>query len=328
MTSHVTDQPTSSPPKRALVLSGGGGRGAFECGVIEKLAELGWHADVMVGTSIGAMNAAVLAIGGSDAVGALWHELPRRRMHCLVRLPPWHSILDRPEWKKVLEDFAPQGKLDQVTKPLYMVTTNTRVGHPLIYTNAQIPQGKERLYQHVDAIQHAHILASSAIPYVYPKVTIKPAGGSIAGESKIDHWDGAVMYNSPLQPAVHSGADQIMIILLSPYHDQYEPNAALPPAPPGIQGKLGYLLDLAVTATFENDFEQMRRVNRQVDEGRAEPDHRKVKAALIGPPAWLPPRDIVSYRKKRVAELRELGQQAAETTWKNIRDNGWPSLAG
>jgi predicted acylesterase/phospholipase RssA len=318
----------SSQPRRALVLSGGGGRGAFECGVIEKLAELGWRPDVLVGTSIGAMNAAVLAIGGSEAVGAMWHELPRRRMHRLVRLPPWHSILDRPEWKKVLEDFAPQPKLDQVTKPLYIVTTNTKVGHPLIYTNAQIPPGKERLYQHVDGIQHTHILASSAIPYVYPKVTIEPPGGSGLGDSKIDHWDGAVMYNSPLQPAVHSGADQIMIVLLSPYHDQYDLNAALPSAPPGIQGKLGYLLDLAVTATFENDFEQMRRINRRVDEERAEPDHRKVKAALIGPRIWLPPHDILRYRAKRIGILREAGWQAAERTWADIQERGWPSLVG
>jgi NTE family protein len=328
MTPDVAGEAVSSLLKRALVLSGGGGRGAFECGVIEKLAELGWHPDVLVGTSIGAMNAAVLAIGGSEAVEAMWHELPSRRMHRLVRLPPWHSILDRPEWKKVLEDFAPQGKLDQVTKPLYMVTTNTKIGHPLIYTNAQSPQGKERLYQHVDAIQHAHILASSAIPYVYPKVTIEPPGGSASDDSKIDHWDGAVMYNSPLQPAVHSGADQIMIVLLAPYHDQYEPDAALPLPPPGIQGKLGYLLDLAVTATFENDFEQMRRINRRVDQKRGEPDHRKVKAALIGPQTWLPPHDIIRYRKKRIALLREAGRQAAERTWKSIRDNGWPSLAG
>jgi NTE family protein len=323
----LTEDATSSERKRALVLSGGGGRGAFECGVIEKLAELGWQPDVLVGTSIGAMNAAVLAIGGDKAVRAMWDEIPRRGMHRLFRRPPWRSILDRSQWEQALKDFAPQEKLNQVTRQLYIVTTNIKTGHPLIYTNSQVPEGKEKLYQPVEVISHTHILASSAIPYVYPKVTIKQVGSIVPGESEIDHWDGAVMYNSPLQPAIHSGSDQIMVVLLSPYHAQYKPDAALPPAPAGILGKIGQLLDLAVTATFENDFEQMRKINRRVDQRRTEPDHRKVEAALIGPKNWLALSDIIRYRKDRIQDLRQQGQEAAQNTWRDIQEHGWPSLA-
>lgn len=317
-----------STPKRSLVLSGGGGRGAFQCGVIEKLTQLGWGPDVLVGTSIGAMNAAVYAIGGAKAVRAMWDEIPRRGLHRFFRWPPWRSILDRKKWEHALKEFAPQHKLEQVSTPLYIVTTNTKTGHPLIYTNAQIPEGKESLYQPVKTINHAHILASSAIPYVYPKVIIKQIDDLVGGESEVEHWDGAVMYNSPLQPAVHSGADQIMIVLLSPYHDQHQPEATLPPAPPGILGKVGHLLDLAVTATFENDFEQMRRINRRVTQGRAEPDHRQIEAALIGPQDWLTPSDIIRYRKDRIDDLRLKGKEAAETTWQRIQQYGWDSLQG
>jgi NTE family protein len=318
----------ASAPKRALVLSGGGGRGAFECGVIERLTQLGWEPDVLVGTSIGAMNAAVYAIGGAKAVRAMWNEIPRRGMHSFLRWVPWRSVLDRKKWEQALEEFAPQRRLDQVTTPLHIVTTNTKTGHPLIYTNSQIPEGKERLYRRVKAITHAHILASSAIPYVYPKVTIRQVDDWAGGVSEVDHWDGAVMYNSPLQPAVHSGAHQIMIVLLSPYHDQRKPDAALPPAPSGILGKVGHLLDLTVTATFENDFEQMRRVNRRVDQGRGEPDHKQIEAALIGPEDWLTPRDIIRYRKDRIKFLREQGKKAVETTRKRIQEHGWDSLQG
>jgi NTE family protein len=319
-------EPMSS--RRALVLSGGGGRGAFECGVIERLSQLGWEPDVLVGTSIGAMNAAVFAIGGVKAVRAMWEEIPRRGMHSLFRWPPWRSMLDRARWGQALEDFAPQDKLEMVTMPLYLVTTNTQVGHPLIYTNSHIPEGKEQLYRPVKAFTHAHIMASSAIPYVYPQVTIKQIDDVTGSELEIDHWDGALMYNSPLQPAVHSGATQIMIVLLSPYHDQHDPEAALPPAPPGILGKVGHLLDLAVTATFENDFEQMRKVNRRVVKGLGEPDHQEIEAALIGPENWLMPRDIIRYRKDRIEDLREQGKKAVETTWKRIQEQGWDSLQG
>jgi len=55
-------------PKKALVLSGGGGRGAYHIGVLEALVEHGWMEDgqgpdIIAGTSIGAINAAALASG-------------------------------------------------------------------------------------------------------------------------------------------------------------------------------------------------------------------------------------------------------------------------
>jgi NTE family protein len=57
-----------APTKKALVLSGGGGRGAYHVGVIEALVEQGWMEDgkgpdIIAGTSIGAINAAALASG-------------------------------------------------------------------------------------------------------------------------------------------------------------------------------------------------------------------------------------------------------------------------
>lgn len=68
------------PRKKALVLSGGGGRGAYHVGVIEALVELGWMEDgkgpdIIAGTSIGAINAAALASGLTVA------QLKQRWMH-------------------------------------------------------------------------------------------------------------------------------------------------------------------------------------------------------------------------------------------------------
>src|SRR5919109_2280475 len=56
------------PTKKALVLSGGGGRGAYHIGVLEALIQHGWMQDgkgpdIIAGTSIGAINAAALASG-------------------------------------------------------------------------------------------------------------------------------------------------------------------------------------------------------------------------------------------------------------------------
>jgi len=50
-------------PSKALVLSGGGGRGAYQVGVLRFLEEHEWYPDVIVGTSIGAVNGAAMASG-------------------------------------------------------------------------------------------------------------------------------------------------------------------------------------------------------------------------------------------------------------------------
>jgi NTE family protein len=302
--------------RRAIVLSGGGGRGAFQCGVIERLDELGWRPDALVGTSIGSMNAAVWALGGAEGVGQMWEKLNTRKMSSLLRWPPWESLLDRRAWRETLEVYAPEEGLAETETPLYIVTTHIRTGHPAIYTNSPNYPHDKPLYREVEALTHDHLLASSSIPFVYPTTHVDEA----------PHWDGAVLYNSPLRPAVDSGAEEIMIVLLSPYHDLGQPQTELPPAPSSLFGKVGYLLDLTMTATFENDFEQMRKINRRVRRSGAVAGHRKIKAALIGPKEWLPVLDIIRYKPARIAELRELGRQAAEETWQRIQQQGWDSL--
>ncbi|MBN1483653.1 MAG: patatin-like phospholipase family protein [Chloroflexia bacterium] len=302
-------------PQRALVLSGGGGRGAFQCGVLEKLGEVGWEPDVLVGTSIGSMNAAVWALDGTPGVVRMWENIRTRDMHRFWRLRPWRSLFDRRAWKKTLETYAPEERLREIDTALYIVATDIDTGHPVIFTNAVDLNGNKPLYRRVEAINHRHLLASSSIPYVYAKTRV--------GDS--DYWDGAVMYNSPLRPAIDAGAEEILVVLLSPYHDILDPGQQLPPPAPGPAGKVGHLLDLAITATFENDFEQMRKINRRVSQN-ADPAHKEIKAALIGPEQWLTALDFIRYHPERTAELRRLGQEAAATTWQRVQEEGWDSL--
>lgn len=307
-----------SGPARALVLSGGGGRGAFQCGVIEKLTELGWQPDLLVGTSIGSMNAAVWALDGTPGVSRMWDELRTRDMHRFLRLRPWQSLFDRQPWKRTLERYAPEDRLRQATTPLYIVATDITTGHPTIYTNHVDLDGSKPLYQKVDAITHDHLLASSAIPYLYSQTRVE----------RSDYWDGAVMYNSPLRPAIDAGAAEIFVVLLSPYHDVFVSDAILPPTPRGLTGKIGYVLDLAITATFENDFEQMRKINRRVRRGMSSAaDHKEIRCAVIGPREWITPLDIIRYRPDRTARLRDLGRAETERTWARIQ-SGWDSMRG
>ncbi len=304
-------------PKRALVLSGGGGRGAFQYGVFEQLNTLGWQPDVLVGTSIGSMNAAVWAIHGVEGVQRMWSELRNQDMHRFFRWSPWRSLYDRAAWKRTLEKYAPESELRRITTPLYLVAVDTTTGHPVVFTNSDAYDAGKSLYHRVEAINHQHLLASSSIPYVYAPTPIDHA----------DHWDGALMYNSPFQPAVDSGAEEVLCVLLSPYHDLHTPGGLLPKPLPGVLGKAGHLLDLVITATFENDFEQVRKINRRLQEQRElDPKHRPIKAALIGPSHWLPLLDIVRYRRDRIEALRQEGKAATVQTWQRIQTVGWDSL--
>ncbi len=71
---------------RALVLSGGGGRGAFHAGVYQYLSERGWQPDVVVGTSIGAVNGAAIVQGlSAAALTEIWRSLEERDIQ---GLPP------------------------------------------------------------------------------------------------------------------------------------------------------------------------------------------------------------------------------------------------
>ena len=312
-------------PKRALVLSGGGGRGAFQVGVIEHLESIGWRPDIIVGTSIGSMNAAVYAIGGLDRLQTMWSNIRTRDMHRFLRLKPWRSLFDRAPWKQTLEKYASEDELARVTLPLYMVATDITTGHPTVYTNGEKPQRNKGLYQKVPALNHAHLLASSSIPYVYAPIRVD---GN-------EHWDGAVMYNSPLRPAIDAEADEILMVLLSPYHkiEANDPRpmvqrSALPPTPRGLLGSIGYVLDLALIGTFENDFEELRKVNRRVrqGEGRHASDHKEVKCVVIAPDNWLSALDIVRYGPARAQRLGKDGRQAAQQTFQRIERLGWDSL--
>ena len=77
--------------KTALVLSGGGARGAYEAGVWQALTELGIRIDIITGTSVGAINAAMVAQGELELACSLWKEMET------------HMVFDVPEGSQPIE---------------------------------------------------------------------------------------------------------------------------------------------------------------------------------------------------------------------------------
>ncbi|RMF48063.1 MAG: hypothetical protein D6755_04340 [Anaerolineae bacterium] len=104
-------------PIRTLILSGGGGRGAFHAGVYRYLSEHDWQPDIVVGTSIGAVNGAAIAQGiSADSLCAIWRSL---REKDIQGIPPGMRPLARwvanRVWKGALGVPLPQVPASEAT---------------------------------------------------------------------------------------------------------------------------------------------------------------------------------------------------------------------
>lgn len=275
-----------SNPIRALVLSGGGGRGAYECGVYKYLEEVGWLPDILVGTSIGAINAAAIASGRRAAeLEAAWLATRTRDVQRFWRLRPWHSIYDTSPWRKTLHEYINFDALARTDKRLLIAATELETGELRIFDNRET------------TLTPDHILASCSIPLVYPWTKV----------GDYHYWDGAVMANTPLAGAIDAGADEILVVLLSPIGERHME----PPRWP--LRAITVMLDLALSATYENDIKQLESVNQLVA-ARLDDRHRIVKCQVIAPSKETTLLRIIRYEPDVSRQLIDLGYEDARRT--------------
>lgn len=89
--------------KRALVFGGGGARGAFEIGVWKALDELNYHADIVTGTSVGALNGALYILGDQSDAEAMWKEI---ETHDILGFETPIEVTNFGDYGKTLSDFV------------------------------------------------------------------------------------------------------------------------------------------------------------------------------------------------------------------------------
>lgn len=179
----------------AFVLSGGASLGAVHVGMLQALEEHGIVPDLIVGTSVGAVNAAWVAdrgdAAGLGALAGVWRGLHRSAIFPLRPITGMLGFLGRADHlvpdtglRRVLEEHLAFERLEQSTLPLHVVATD-------------VLSGKDVLLSSGPAVEA--VLASAAIPGVFPAV-------HIGGRS---HVDGGVVNNTPISHAVALGADTI-----------------------------------------------------------------------------------------------------------------------
>lgn len=287
----------ATPPKLAIVLSGGGARAAYQAGVLSAIAA--WLPagrrlpfGIVTGTSAGAINAVAIAAGAPDFSGAatrlraLWTNLYARDIYrvdsmSLARsgarwlvsfVPAWRhrrpaSLLDNAPLVSFLERMVPfanvQSALDSgMLDALAVTATSYRSGMSVTFCQARAEivlwQRSQRLgVRAVLGVQH--LLASSAIPFVFPPTAID---GEYFG-------DGTVRQVAPTSPALHLGADRILVVGVG--RTSVRPDAPINSAPPSMAQIGGQVLASVFTDALGTDLEKVRLVNtavRQIPQDR------------------------------------------------------------
>jgi len=338
---------TGSDSSRALVLSGGGGRGAYHVGVLRFLEEHEWRPDIIVGTSIGAVNGAAIASGHtSHSLWALWRRLKtddvQRRAWDLFSLDEWDHLLDTAPLRRTLIE---EGWLDLArinaqppSRQLRITVVEMETGRLRVFGNSPDPSPGSHC-EHV-TITLDHILASCSIPLIYPPTKIED----------VAFWDGGTVANTPLGPAIDAGAEDIVVVLMTPWEDEKSRPRYTPVG--GVQGLLAAAqaaFEWALLASFQADLKLFHRTNQVVqltiENARLRTENEALQAQLhrqsqpplssqaeavdlkyqeIAPPVIVSPRrpiplaDIIRYNLDNHEWLYQMGYEDARAAWARV----------
>jgi NTE family protein len=339
-------------PRTALVLSGGGARGAYEAGVLSYLRgelarELGEqpHLDVVCGTSIGAVNASFIASLADvpelqgDALVEAWRSLRLEEVFHwsalrLIGIPLYvyrqlrASKLHQLSWR--LSDFLfPEALSRLVTERLDWprLHRNIREGHLDALTVTATDLGTGRAVVFVES--RLPLPAWSRDPLVEARAGEIGAQHALASGAipllfrpvRIDgSWfiDGSVRQNVPLAPAIRLGAERILVVALRQEKRATGEPRVDGPEPPGTAALLGRILNALLLDHTDYDLERLRRINAIIGQGESAfgPAFGQCVAALAGADLGTPLRRV---KDLVVRPSRDIGVLAREHADRRVR---------
>ncbi len=326
-------------PAVALVLTGGGARSAYQVGVLLALAEL-WPRSrnpfqIIVGTSAGAVAAGVLAaeahhwrraVAGLERVWAnfrssqVFHvdapHMLRAGAHWVLALLSGGLVLSPP---RSILDNTPLRELLGVHVDCAGIRRSIERGHlrALALCSTSYNSGKSvAFYDGVESISDwsrvqrigtrreftvDHLMASAAIPLLFPPIKI--------GEEYFG--DGSMRQIHPLSPAIHLGADRMLIIGVRARRAAGVAVNRVHAATPTPGEIFGYMLDTLFTDQIYGDLEQLERINVLVHSApQATRGERPIDTLMLAPS--VDPREIAERHVREIprglrALLRVIG---------------------
>ncbi len=235
--------------KTALVLSGGGAKGAFQCGAEKYAREVkGYHWDIIAGVSVGALNGAMLAMEKYQRLYEVWNTISSDQVYTggfnlisIVKLLFGAKSFygNEPLRRLLLEEWEPD-----------KVAADLRVGA------VSLASGEYVEFRSGDPNMAEAVLASTVMPVIWTPVDISEQYRSMV--------DGGVRNISPIGDILDADPDEVVIINCSP-----EATDALPMPPANIV-KIGErTLDILLNELFCSDMREFVRINALVKQAEA-----------------------------------------------------------
>lgn len=279
-----------------------------------------WPFPVVTGTSAGAINAAALACGADDfqravrRISRVWRNFHAGQVYradslSVLRtgarwltllsvgwaLARWsrmrpHSLLDNTPLLQLLSRLVPLERLPQLIhqghlRALAVTASSYSSGEHVTFFeagDALAPWARSQRKSAREHITHAHLLASSAIPFVFPATRLP-----IDGHAEF-FGDGSMRQTAPIAPAVHLGAERILVVGAGRMHEPPRPRPAgdMPPYPTLAQ-IAGHALSTIFLDALSVDIERAQRINQTLSlippEARARSPLRPLELLVIAP---------------------------------------------
>lgn len=281
-------------PKVGLIMTGGGARAAYQVGVLRALSELlPRHArnpfPIICGTSAGAINAAVLAADGSNfhhGVRRLMTVWKNFRVHHVYRADPVGAIRNSSRWvftaltggvftrrpvslldnsplvellRRHLDFAAIQKSIDSGDLIAFSVTCSGYTsGQSVTFYQGRAdlqPWNRARRIGVTMPITVDHLVASSALPFIFPPVHI----------NREYFGDGSMRQIAPVSPALHLGADRLLVIGAGRQREQRQEERVKVTAYPSLAQIAGHALNSIFLDSLEVDLERLQRINRTIE---------------------------------------------------------------
>jgi NTE family protein len=319
----------SEPKKTALVLQGGGARGAYQVGAIKAIAEITQRRlspfKIVCGASVGAINAASIAMASNDfQAGArhieeLWRSLNSSSIFHTQAMPlfatasrwamspiftrlgyptrggflnyePLKILLKREFNRAHLKRAIRTGSLHALS----ITASSYKRGEAVAFFEGakEIKEWSRSRRRGTRAkISADHILASAALPFAFAPVRLESGY----------YGDGSLRLTSPLSPAIHLGADRILVITTRD-GNTIPPTDGVMEESPSIGEMAGHALDVLFNDSLESDHERMMRINQTISlvtpEARKNSPLRAIETVLLKPSRDL--RDVAKDHAKKV----------------------------
>ena len=290
---------------------------------------------IITGTSAGAINAAALACGADHfdravrRIARVWRQFHAHQVYGADSLSVmrsgarWLTLVSMgwalARWRRMrprsLLDNTPLEKLLVKMVPLVRLPRLIRKGHltALAVTASSYSSGEHVTFFEAatpvkpwvrsqrkaasDRITHEHLLASSAIPFIFPA-----KGISVDGQTEY-FGDGSMRQSAPIAPAIHLGAERILVIGAGRMHEPQGDTTVNPtPSYPSLAQIAGHALSNIFLDALAVDVERVQRINQTLSlipaEVRAQSALRPIELLVIAPSQRL---DAVAAR--HVGEL-------------------------